>query len=66
MEIKVNQIGKPPKKRKTNHNSCELSTKMENPPTPISQQFQPLSELENQCFFAIKEEKQTEELRAEI
>ena len=53
MEIKVNQIGKPPKKRKTNHNSCELSPKMENPPTPISQQFQPLSELENQCFFAI-------------
>ena len=37
-------LGKPPKKR---NNSCKLSPKMENPPPPISQQFQPLSELEN-------------------
>ena len=27
--------------------------KWRTPPTPISQQFQPLLELENQCFFAI-------------
>ena len=41
-------LGKPPKKTgKKLHNSCELSPKMENPPPPISQQFQPLSELEN-------------------
>ena len=35
------------------HNSCELSPKMENPPPPISQQFQPLSELENRCFWQL-------------
>ena len=41
------------KKGKKFHNSCELCPKMENHPPPISQQFQPLSELENLCFFAI-------------
>ena len=46
-------MGSHQKKGKKIHNNCELSPKMENPPPPISQQFQPLSEFENQCFFAI-------------
>ena len=47
-------MGSHQKKGKKFHNNCELSPKMENlPPPPISQQFQPLLELENWCFFAI-------------
>ena len=47
-------MGSHQKKGKKFHNSCELSPKMENlPPPPTSQQFQPLLELENLCFFAI-------------
>ena len=47
------QLREATKNGKKFHTCCELSQKMENPPPPISQQFQTILELENRCFFAI-------------
>ena len=46
-------LGKPPKKMAKNFTTVVSYLQKWRTPLPILQQFQPLSELENQCFFAI-------------
>ena len=46
-------LGKPPKKRKKISQQVWTISKNGDPPPPISQQFPPLLELENQCFFQL-------------